>query len=357
MMRRLDQRGLVSLFTCIMISLLLLVITVSMISIEALQLRKSEDGEQTLRAYYTAEAGVEDAVSKVLSGAVTTDQTCAANLNYDIPGAAGWTCQQISFSGSPSGKLSKPDQAVTVDPAGQGGNYQSVIFEWNQSSVASGAPYNINLGGGFPNQLQFQASNYAAPPLELQIVEYPHNGSVSAGDVCTGQVAGAWVPLGCKIRLQNAVFVPGGTGAGGIADYATIYNNPSNLRANCGGPVPRTIYLGRNSEYNCWMLLGNLPPNKDFIFRLRSRYQATDYRMTFYPAPNGNGNPVKVPDGTATIDVTAKAGQTFRRVISKLPLNKSAAAGLNYVMYADNDVCKNFDVIDNTAQSGCPYLP
>jgi hypothetical protein len=42
-------------------------------------------------------------------------------------------------------------------------------------------------------------------------------------------------------------------------------------------------------------------------------------------------------------------------VISKLPLNKSAAAGLNYVIYSDSNICKNFDVINNVAQSGCPY--
>jgi hypothetical protein len=75
--------------------------------------------------------------------------------------------------------------------------------------------------------------------------------------------------------------------------------------------------------------------------------------MTFIDAA---GNVVPVPDGTATIDVTAKAGQTYRRVISKLPLSRGAEAGLNYVIYSDTNVCKNFTVLDNVApapNTGC----
>jgi len=65
---------------------------------------------------------------------------------------------------------------------------------------------------------------------------------------------------------------------------------------------------------------------------------------------------VTVPDGTATIDVTAKAGQTFRRVISKLPINGGAAGGLNYVMYSDTNICKAFDVMNNLPSTdGCNY--
>ena len=74
--------------------------------------------------------------------------------------------------------------------------------------------------------------------------------------------------------------------------------------------------------------------------------------MTFL---NG-GTIVKVPDGTATIDVTARAGQTYRRVISKLPINGGASNGLNYVMYSDTNICKGFNVMNNLATSdGCNY--
>jgi Tfp pilus assembly protein PilX len=355
MIVRTDQRGLVSLFTTIMISLLLVVITISMISVEAIQLRKTEDAEQSSRAYYAAEAGVEDAVSKVLSG-LTTDQACVANLTFDTPGNAGWTCQQISFSGSPFGKLPKADEAVTIDPQGAP-PYQSIIVQWNQSSSAAAGAYTMNVAGGLPSKAQYLGAGYVAPPLELQIVEYPAAGNISADEVCVRNAAGVITDPTCKVKLQNVVLVPGGTAAGGAVNYNSIFGNATNFMANCGGPLPRTTPDGRSSDYNCYAILSGFSVANNYLFRLRSRYQPTSYRMSFYNNLNGTDPSVDVPDGTATIDVTARAGQTFRRVISKLPRNQGAAGALNYVMFSDNNVCKNFDVIDNVAQSGCPYLP
>jgi hypothetical protein len=335
------QQGFVSLFTCIMISLLLLVITVSLISLEALQLRKAEDAEQTLRAYYTAEAGVEDAVSKVLSKAIRPgvgDNVCNSFSTYDIPGAAGWTCQQVSFSGTPFGKLDTPDEAKTVDPGKTTPAYNSVILEWNQSPNVAAGQYNVNLAAGLPSQAAYTAA-YAAAPVELAIVQYP-DGGFAAGDP--------------SVKLQNAVIVPGGAvGQGGATvNYGALANHGP-WRGDCS-PLPRVNPWG-SSSYNCYAVITGLNPSSDYIFRIRSRYMASAFRMTFKTGANGAGTVVDVPDGTATIDVTAKAGQTYRRVISKLPLNGSAAAALNYVIYSDTDVCKNFDVIDNVAQPGCPY--
>jgi Tfp pilus assembly protein PilX len=354
MRQHVDEKGLVSLFTAIIISLLLLVITVSLISLQTLQLRKAVDAEQTLRAYYAAEAGVEDAVSKVLAGTVSTDQACSANMNYDIPGAAGWTCQQISFSGTPEGRLTKPDQAQTIDPGPVNPNYRSILIEWGQSTSTAAAQFTTALP--FQSQAAYSA---AVPPLEVQIVEYPRAGFASTA-VCTHRVGAAWQPAGCSVKLQNVLIVPGGAAGAAAVNYPTIFNNAApttNFRGNCR-PLPRTLARPGTTEpsnYNCFAIISNLVANQDYLLRLRARYQSTAYRVRFFASVNGAGQHIDVPDGTATIDVTAKAGQTYRRVISKLPLGKGASAGLNYVMYSDGDVCKNFDVIDNVAQPGCPY--
>lgn len=345
MIRVRNDRGFVSLFTCIMISLLLMVITLSMISIQTLQLRKAEDAEQALRAYYTAEAGVEDAVSKVLaqvsSGAALVDQACQANASYDIPGAAGWTCQQISFSGTPFGKLDSPDMVKTVDPGVLATPFRSVVIQWNQSTNTSAGFY--NMPAALPNQAT-GAANYAAP-IELSIVEYP-TGGFAAGDP--------------GLKLQNVVIRPGGGGGGpATINYSSAgFKTGSPYAGNCTAlphSLPGGYGAGTSTNYNCHAILTNMDPSKAYIFRIRSKYTASAFRMVFHSAANGTGSVVTVPDGTATIDVTAKAGQTYRRVISKLPLNKGGAAGLNYVMYSDNDICKNFVVFDNNPQSGCPY--
>jgi hypothetical protein len=339
MMKLHDSRGFVSLLTTIIISLLLLVVTLSMVTLETLQLRKAEDSEQSLRAYYTAEAGVEDAVSKVLSGTAVTG--CATNPNFDIPGAAGWTCQKVTFSGKPFGKLDKPDQAQTVDPGTRVGpqQYHSVIIEWDQSTDPVAAHYNFNAGAGFPADGGWTA---AAAPIELSIVQYPQN-QFASNDA--------------RLTLQNLLVYPGGVvGGGPLIDIGTIKNGGPR-KGDCR-PARGTLNLPGNpaTKYNCYIVLtGFNNPSVDYLFRIRSRYAASSYEFSFKQGGNGSGSDVTVPDGTATIDVTARAGQTYRRVISKLPLTQGAAAGLNYVMYSDTDICKNFEVIDNTAQPGCPY--
>jgi Tfp pilus assembly protein PilX len=336
-----QSEGFVSLFTTIMISLLLIIITTSMVSLEVLQLRKSEDSEQSTRAYYIAEAGVEEAVSRILTNPTArADQPCAASTNYDTTGAAEWTCQKISFSGAPVGVLKQPDAALTVDPGHVTPGYQSVIIEWNQSQNPGG--YNVQ-NGGLPGAGGY---TYSAPPLELAIVSYP-TGGFSASQV------------GTAVKLQNALIVPKGPGTG-VVNYANGTGLPGHGQwaGSCENMTVRASYniLGTQlGGYNCYAVLTNLPATNDYLFRIRSRYLATNFKMTFKADPNGGGAVVKVPDGMATIDVTAKAGDTYRRVLTKLPLNTGAAPGLDYVMYSDTDICKNFDVLNNAFPSspGC----
>ncbi len=352
MKRRED--GFVSLFTTIMISLLLIIITTSLVTLEVLQLRKSEDSEQSMRAYYAAEAGVEAAVQKILANPFNhTNQDCSnatisSNTTYDTAGAANWTCQRISFSGSPVGKLDA-DAAKTVDPGKA--NYSSVIIEWGTSVSPGLAGYSVTPGG-LPSAGSYA---YAAPPIEIAMVTYPDD------FISTSQV-------GSAVKLENALIVPRGNGLYKV-DSGTLPNhgqwdgtlpNHGQWDGNCApiaGPSARssynfgTINLG---GYNCYAVITNLSAANDYLFRIRSRYQGTSYRMTFATGMQGDGTIVKVPDGTATIDVTAKAGDAHRRVLTKLPLGAGAAPGLDYVIYSDGDICKNFSVINNAFPAPVP---
>jgi hypothetical protein len=358
-----NPAGFVSLLTCVIISMLLLIITVSLTTVENIQLSQAVDSEQSLRAYYTAEAGVEDAVSKILSGTIApgvNDNTCNSNVTYSVPSAsnpaedAGWTCQQVSFTGSPTGRLSQPDQAVTVVPGQTTPNYNSVLIEWDQSSDPAPAHYKVT--GGLPGVSAYTAT-YAAAPLELAIVQYP-NGGFASNQVCNSNGYGS--PAGCTVSLENAVLVPSGSGAGvtGKIAYArnAAFTQNGPFQANCA-PRVATGAAGYNgmTGYNCYAILNNLNTGDDYLFRIRSLYLASSYRMTFYAGNNASGQVVPVPTGQALIDVTAKSGISYRRVIYNMPLFDGAASGLNYVMFSDTDVCKNFDVINNVAQTGCPY--
>lgn len=338
------ESGFVSLLTAILISLLLLTVTLSMVVLEVIQMRKAADAEQSLRAFYTAEAGVEDAVNKVLKGTVSADQNCtdasgnpisgSSQPNYDAAGAAGWTCQQIALSGAPAGKLDQPDMSKTVDP-GSAPAYSSVLIEWDQSvGLSDSAP------AVMPTQGDYAVSPFM-PPLELTVIRYP-DALVRTADFCTG----SQTPnnSACRVLLQNALLVPGGVAAPGSFAYSGGFNiGAGPIRGNCLANRTTNPYYAATT-YRCYKLLTGFVPADNYLFRLKSKYAASAYRMTFF---DGLGNAVAVPDGTATIDVTAKAGHTYRRTITKVPINGGAAAGLDYVIFSDNGICKSFDTVDN----------
>ncbi|HEY6737132.1 MAG TPA: hypothetical protein VI322_05440 [Candidatus Saccharimonadia bacterium] len=338
------EAGYVSLLTAILISLLLLTITMSMVVLEVAQLRKASDSEQSLKAYYTAEAGVEDAVNRVLSGAVTSDQNCsnaagnplggASQNTFDSAGAAGWTCQQISFSGAPQGKLDQPDVAKTVDPGAS--LFSSVVLEWDQSAgtLADNAPLGL-----LPTQAAYNSAPFM-PPVEMTVIRYP-TGQVRTNDICTGSQTPS--NSSCLVLLQNALFVPGGPAAGGTVAFNDGFSSGGPYQGNCQNGRTSNPYYSA-TPYRCYIRLTGFAGSGNYMFRLRSKYGASSYRMTFY---NPAGNVVAVPDGTATVDVTARAGDTFRRTITKVPITNNQASGLNYVVFSDSGVCKTFEVVDN----------
>ena len=53
------------------------------------------------------------------------------------------------------------------------------------------------------------------------------------------------------------------------------------------------------------------------------------------------GNIVNLPSQFEQINVTARVGYAYRQVEEEIPVN-SGAANLDYVLFADNGICKNY---------------
>lgn len=96
-------------------------------------------------------------------------------------------------------------------------------------------------------------------------------------------------------------------------------------------------------------LTGYGGPVQAHVLRLKSRYAGMHYSLQFY-----NGAALKsVPDQFATIDVTARSGDVFRRIIYKVRL-ASGAANVDYAIYSDTNICKNMSVSLGVATDFCP---
>ncbi len=333
-----SEQGAVALLTTVIIGILLTIITTGLVSLMISELRQSNDAEQSVRAYYAAQSGVEEGIEKVIAGlgSAQVDQLCntagSKNLNLDPsnPGAVGWTCQQITYSGSPTGSLPLPDKAVQLDLGSA--KFGSMIMEWDITPPPPGgypAGFFDAPLGNFPSTAV--GWNHPAA-MEVAFITYPDT-------AFEAETAGA-------IILRNALVVPRTSGGGPYNANSLRGSNP--LAGICNPAA---------GSYHCRVVIDNLNPgNRNTMLRVRSRYAGSDYKLTFTAGNNGAGAVVKVPDGTATIDITAKAGDAFRRVIYKVPYRNGAASGLDYVIYSDTDVCKNFSTLNGAVlDTGCPY--
>jgi hypothetical protein len=304
------DRGAVALMTSIIISILLTIITTGLVSVMASELRQSSDAEQSTLAFYAAQSGVEDGVQKVLARLQAHDVTSAAQACDStthpvvLSTTVSWTCQSIKFSGTPEGVLPGPEQAVNIDIAGAP-VFDTMVLSWD----ASARPNNSDFNMGIP----LPATGWTgAPAIELTELDYNIIARPSTGSADN----------------VNLGVLP-----------AQPLNNP--YSGHCVND-PDKQAAGDTNPYHCFITVtGWAGSHRGYVFRLRSRYSGTAYRLEFF---NG-GVPVDVPDGTATIDVTAKAGSVSRRVISKVPIINGALGSLNYVIFTDNNICKNYEIV------------
>jgi hypothetical protein len=84
------------------------------------------------------------------------------------------------------------------------------------------------------------------------------------------------------------------------------------------------------------------PGSTNYILRMKPKY----YRGTTHYSVRAfqGGTPADIPSGQLAIDVTAKAGDIFRRVRVQVPIGVQPDSVLDYVILSDDDICKYFSV-------------
>jgi hypothetical protein len=372
MLKTTKQDGFVSLLTAIILCLLLLAITVSLIGLQALTLRKADDSEQSQLAYYAAESGVEDAVAKITTGAVgSSGQSCpgGGSLNTNLApsnvGAVGWTCQSISMSSATADDIKQHDTAITIDPykAIGGGGFNTVTLLWDQTLAKPASYFAAPTSGGNVNFSGGSNTWYGhALPLELTVVGYPA-GSFNASQVNTQSAI--LVPgssAGIINYSQRATYTSGSAGkcananiGGSAASCGLDTGNPYKAKCTRNFTDPTGLTTG---TYNCSITIRGLNPASNYLFRLQSRFNSEDGsgngRFVMYF--QNNGALINGVTTTATIDVTGKSGDVYRRVVYKMPLNSLANPSFGDALLSEAGLCQDYQVIGGapTPPNACP---
>lgn len=332
------QQGAVALITTMIISILLIITTAGMVAVTVKSVRQTTDGAQSTKAYYAAEGALEEAILRINNGDTTS--TCpTTNLITSTSSAAtgAVTCTIVSqTSNQQTGTLAK-DAVTQIDLSSVSG-VAAVKIEWNvqdQKPVFSQIPnYYAN---GFPSNGGAVSWGTNAPGVvELNTIEFPTNATFSVADVYN--YITLFGPESDK-STDASYAIPSS-----VEQFLVGYKETQNANTSDGANFPFvvTCVSAQASSYPCSVAVGNFTPSsKKYILRLKARYNGIKYKITVLDSAN---NPITIPTTTYTVDVTARAGDTFRRVQTSFTGIPKSVDGLDYVLYSDTDICKSFEI-------------
>jgi len=335
MIKAKDQ-GAVALITTMIISILLLITTSGMVALTLKSLRGSTDGAQSTKAYYAAEGGLEEALLKLRNGDIS--DSCPGANAADSAQNGAVTCTKITSNPNQVQGTIAEGETKQIDLSGVSG-LQTVVVEW---TVPEGVVYDaakipkyIDPAGNnnFPTKGDDWPTS-AAAVIEAGIVDYP-DGQIGINEVNFYQ---ATLTPKSSSAGHTSNSIPG-NGSGALANLYT-YNDNNVLQK------PSVVTCDKPAPYQCKAAAVGLQskPNNKRILRLKARYNGASYRVSVLGAGNAQ---LTIPGAVYTIDVTARAGDTFRRIQTSIPIGAptpSTVQGLDYVLYSDTDICKSFEI-------------
>lgn len=334
------QRGAVALITAMIVSVLLMITTAGMVSVTIKSLRQSTDGAQSTKAYYAAEGGLEEALLKLRNGEQLNDCNDPGADKGAEDGVV--TCTRVSqVTNEVTGELGK-NESAQVDLSSVR-NLVAIRVEWGLDVYD---PAQIpNYGAtGFPEPNKPTGATWgqqAPSVIELGVVEYPRGRDFSIGDDI-GFYQGITAPKSARSGDPSSNLQ-----ANSLYNYKdlpapTPINQTKAYIANCSQPAP----------YQCATAPYGFADASSYVLRIKSLYNGMRYRVTAI----GPGNAVlDIPNNMYTIDVTARAGDVFRRAQTSFSTAPESISGLDYVLYSDTNICKAFEIKGGTASgiNGC----
>lgn len=323
-----DQRGVVSILTTSFFSILIMVITVGTLVVQTKELRQSTDSDQSIRAYYAAQSGMEEALLKLKasSGAFrTTGPECRdGNLNLDdldlggVESGLEITCLRVAAN-TVSGTNFLPQEEATQFNLGDQPDLDEMTFRWGRDAFTEGGDYT-----GDPARLPaIPAGSWTIPALmEITVYSYPKTG-ITPG----------------SIQARTIFLRPSSSGS----REAKLNVNDRVQPIKCDEPDFRC-----RAEIDGFTKFSSSGVEMRHVVRFRPRYNSTTYSVTFR---NSSGGSLSASSGGVKVDVTARAGDIFRRVVAVADgPGEPLKYGLDYVIMAQLDICKDMRVVTSTGR-------
>ena len=384
-----QQSGVVSLFTVLFTTILLTVLTVGFLRLMVQEQRQALNNDLSQSAYDSAMSGVEDA-KRALRACRTGNtsvcnkidaQACNTIQSSGIVGSASDTEVTIRSGDLADTSLSQSYTCVTINrnsddvignlpvdgsqivPMHTDQQFDAIAIEWtHKGSQYSGGDVDAiqaPAGGGgvtLPPNTPAGWGKNAPAMLRIESVLPPDANSVTLADLDTQIVSTTFL----RPTVAASQFAP--TIAVGMPRAAQTMQPGSTLDTQTAAPAAVTCssQLYTNNGYACKVILklasGTTPAMSKVAFlRITSLYNETSFRIQ--PFDTVANKPVTFNDVQPVVDATGRAGNLYRRVVSRLSyqdLSSSVIPFPNSAVDITANLCKDFYVTDTTSDgNGC----
>ncbi len=336
-----SQRGGASLLTTVILAIVLLGIVGGLTALSVNELRQASNVEQANRALSAAEGEVQKLASEIATTAGPHDRN-ACNASPSDPGTKGpelqvggpndnlyITCAVVKTGASNEivGKLERDESfrinltGAVRDDSGASTPVASMSIEWAKAGE--------DITSLPTNWKPLDVASWSNPAaLELTYAWWAASGPitplVSASDDAFG------------MPMRKYVIRP-----------ASSIGTPAIVSTACGQGYPDGFLCKSTDKVELKTVSGgdeNFVNATNFMFKLTTRYNGTSFRLKFYDA---SGNLLRLPQPYATIDVTARSNNLYRRVVAQKALvQNSAFAVFENAVFSGKSICKDLKVND-----------
>ncbi|HSX48154.1 MAG TPA: hypothetical protein VLF41_01450, partial [Candidatus Nanoarchaeia archaeon] len=132
-----NERGFVAMITTILVSLMLLLITTGVVAVQANEQRQATDIDKSIKAYYAAVAGAEQAMADIQSGTVAYGASGCNGTSGPVDSSErniAVTCTQIQKQTSSYSGYLQSEEAYQSPPI-PAGAFDSLTIKWHQQGV------------------------------------------------------------------------------------------------------------------------------------------------------------------------------------------------------------------------------
>lgn len=320
------QAGGASLLVTVILALLLLGVVGGLTTLSVRELRQASNTEQSNRALSAAESFVEQKANEiVVAGSTAFNDACK---NQSIGGAAdnlAITCYTVTKGrGDSAEAVLDRDKTFRLQLDDISPAPASMSIEWHVESDGSlpGNWADYYTGAGWPTTFEGEGDVPAA--IETTFVAWQK----SSGNIAPNATDGDF-----GLPLKKYLTKPGGT-SGPVKTTCS---------AKADEPFADGYYCKTTDELINLASATGQGAFSNLVFKITPRYSGTKVRIKLF---DSTGKVITIPLPYATIDVTARANNLYRRVVATKVLDPTLAYSHldGNVLFSGKNICKTLVV-------------